>query len=148
MNPVDTLTFLNRLIVTTKNGESTLEAAAQEAHHAELKSALEDYAQFFHKAAEDLTAASQRLGGHPHPRASFDNTLHRFMMHLRALAYGRNETTILEDVEQEESLADELYADVPNWDLPDDVRALVMRQGEMARKLHDNVHALRARLLH
>lgn len=148
MNSVDTLTLLNRLIVTSKNGESTLEAAAQEAHHEELKHSLHDYAQFFHQAAEELQAAARRLGGDPPTRATFDNALHRTVLHLRALAYGRDEKTILDEAEMEESLADELYADVENWDLPQDVRAMVMRQAEMARRHHDEVHALRDRLLH
>ncbi len=148
MNPVDTLTLLNRLIVTTKNGEHTLEAAAQEVHHEELRNALHEYAQFFHHAAEELNEAAQRHGGHPHPRASFGNAVHRTALHLKALALGRKESMILDDIETEESRADELYADVDNWDLPDDVRALLLRQGEEARRRHEAVHALRDQLVH
>ncbi len=148
MNPVDTLTLLNRLIVTTKNGEHTLEAAAQEVHHEELKNALHEYAQFFHQAADDLGAAAQRYGGHPHQRASFGNAVHRTALHLRALALGRNEEKILDDAEEQESRADALYADVDNWDLPQDVRELLLRQGAQAQRHHDAVHALRDQLVH
>lgn len=148
MNPIDTLTLLNRLIVTSKNGEHTLEAAAQEAHHAELKSALHDYAQFFHKAADDLTDAVRRYGGKPHPRASFDNALHRTVLHLRALALGRDERVILDDVEEQESRADELYADIDNWDLPEDVRSMLEHQAAEARRRHRRIDVLRSRLVH
>lgn len=148
MNPVDTLTLLNRLIVTTKNGEHTLAAAAHEVHSPELKQALYDYAQFFHQAADDLNHAMERHGGRPHARASFGNAVHRTALHLRALALGRKESTILDDIEDEEMRADELYADVDNWDLPDDVRALIVRQGAEARRRHDQIDALREQLVH
>lgn len=148
MNPVDTLTLLNRLIVTSKNGEHTLQAAAQEAHHAELKDALHDYAQFFHQAVDDLADAVRRYGGKPHPRASFDNALHRTALHLRALALGRDERVILDDVEEQESRADELYAQLDEWDLPQDVRSMLEQQAAEAKSRHRQIDELRSRLVH
>jgi hypothetical protein len=74
--------------------------------------------------------------------------VHRTALHLRALALGRNEEKILDDAEEQEMRADELYADVDNWDLPDDVRELVLRQGAEARRHHDEVETLRSQLVH
>lgn len=57
MSNLDTITLLNRLIVTTKNGEAALRAAASEVHHAELQESLEEYSRFFADAARELQAS-------------------------------------------------------------------------------------------
>ena len=74
MSNLDTITLLNRLIVTTKNGEAALRAAASEVHHAELQESLEEYSRFFADAARELQATVEALGGKPKGTGTFDNT--------------------------------------------------------------------------
>lgn len=142
----DTISLLNRLIVAEKNGEQALRAAAEEAWHAELKQCLLDYSRFFGDAARDLQDSVVELGAVPQARASFDNALHRTWVHLRALAYGRDERVVLDDVERDESQAEALLGEALTLPLPADLRALLARQYEWARRHHDSVHALRERL--
>lgn len=148
MNTVDTVTILNRLIVTSKNGESALRSAADEAWHEELKQSLSEYSQFFGQAARELQEEVRKMGGHPRGLGTFGNTLHRTWMHVRAKAMGQDEGVILDEVEQDESEADYMYADaIRNWDTPPDVHALLERQAAEARRRHDAIHELRARLM-
>lgn len=78
MNTVDTVTILNHLILTSKNGESALRAAADEAWHEELKQSLLEYSRFFGEAARELQEAVRKVGGHPRGLGSFENTLHHY----------------------------------------------------------------------
>jgi uncharacterized protein (TIGR02284 family) len=147
MSDLDTITLLNRLIVTSKNGESALRAAASEAHHSELKQALMEYSRFFAEAAHEMQEAVRKLGGHPKGIGTFDNTVHRWLMHLRALAEGRNERMILDSVESDERAADVRFEDaVAHWETSPEVHAMLERQRDEARQRHEAINAMRAHL--
>lgn len=149
MNPVDTVTILNRLIATTKNGESALRAAADEAWHEELRQSLTDYSRFFAESARELQDAVRKVGGHPRGLGTFGNTVHRAWLHIHSKMLGRDEDAILDDVERDESEADLVYADaLHDWDVPPEVHDLIERQAQEARRRHDEIRALRERLLH
>lgn len=149
MNTVDTVTVLNRLILTSKNGESALRAAADEAWHPELKQSLLEYSHFFGAAARELQDAVRQMGGHPRGLGTFGNTLHRTWLHLHAKALGRDEEAILDDVERDEAEAERMYADaLEHWETPPEIHALLERQALEARRRHAQIDALRAQLLH
>lgn len=146
MNPVDTITLLNRLIVTSKNGESALRAAADEAFHEDLRKSLLDYSRFFGETAHELQDAVRKLGGHPKEIGTFDNTLHRTWMHIKAKALGRDESVILDSVEEDEETADQMFADALTWDTPADVHALLERKADAAHQRHLSIREMRGRL--
>lgn len=149
MNTVDTVTILNRLIVTSKNGESALRSAADEAWHEELKESLTEYSRFFGESARELQEAVRKAGGEPRELGTFGNTLHRTWMHIHAKVFGRDEDVILDEVERDEAEADFMYADaLRNWETPPEIRALLERQANEARRRHEAIQELRARLLH
>jgi len=147
MSDLDTITLLNRLIVTSKNGESALRAASSEAHHAELKQSLLEYSHFFAEAAHEMQDVVHKLGGHAKGIGTFDNTLHRTLLHLRALIEGRNEAMILDSVESDEREADIRFDDaVSHWDTPPEIHAMLERQRDGARQRHEAIKAMRLRL--
>lgn len=146
MNDIDTITLLNRLIKTSKDGESALRAAAEEAWHEDLKQSLQEYSRFFGEAAEKLQDAVRKVGGHPRELGTFDNTLHRTWMHIKAKALGRDERDILDTVERDEALADELFNDAVNWDTPPEIHALLEQQAAGARQHHQAIRTLRQQL--
>jgi uncharacterized protein (TIGR02284 family) len=147
MSDLDTITLLNRLIVTSKNGESALRAAASEAHHAELKQSLLEYSHFFAEAAHEMQEIVHKLGGHPKEVGTFGNTLHRTFLHLNALVEGRDEGRILDRVESDEREADVVFDDaVSHWDTPPEVHAMLERQRDGARQRHEAIRAMRQRL--
>lgn len=148
MSALDTITLLNRLIVTTKNGEAALRAAASEVYHAELQESLEEYSRYFADAARELQAAVEALGGRPNGTGSFDNTLHRTWLHIKANAYGRDEAVILDAVEADEQEADARYSDALTWSTPSDIHALLERQYQGSQQRHDQIRQLRQQLDH
>lgn len=148
MNNVDTVTLLNRLITTSRDGQSALRAAAEEVWHEDLRQSLLEYSQFFGKAADELMDAVRKAGGQPRELGTFDNTLHRTWMHIKAKALGRDEAVILDAVEQDEELADRLYTDAVNWETPPEIHALLERQAQGARDRHRRIREMREQLMH
>src|SRR5581483_3864746 len=147
MSELDTITLLNRLIVTSKNGEEALRAAASEAHHDELKRSLMEYSRFFHDAAHEMQETVLKLGGHPKAVGTFGNTVHRWVLHMKALTEGRNEAVILDSVEDDEREADERFEEaVSRWETPPEVHAMLERQRDEARRRHEAIRDLRLRL--
>src|SRR3546814_12101236 len=102
MNTVDTIEVLNKLIVTSKNSERGLCAAAEEAHHTALKQSLFDYARFFGESASELQQAVRQLGGKPKEIGHFAHTVHRTLLPLRVTAPGRAADPILDEPEGDE----------------------------------------------
>lgn len=147
MSDLDTITLLNRLIITAKNGAEALRAAASEAHHAELKQSLMEYSNFFCKAAGEMQDVVRQLGGHPKEVGTFGNTLHRTLLHLQALLEGRNERTILDHIERDEREADERFDEaLTHWTTSPEVHAMLERQRAEARQHHEEIRAMRAAL--
>lgn len=147
MTEIDTITLLNRLIVTSKNGEEALRAAASEAYHAELKQSLLEYSQFFAEAAREMQQAVQKLGGHPKGIGTFDNTLHRWVLHMKALVAGHDEAVILDSVDSDESAADLGFDDAVNhWDTPPEIHAMLERRRDEARQRHEALRVMRQKL--
>ena len=146
MNNIDTITLLNRLIVTSKNGESTLRAAADEAHHVETKDSLLAYSRFFGDAAHELQDAVKKLGGHPAGLGTFGNTLHRTWMHLKVTALGRREDVILDAVEVDEAEAEQRLAEAVHEETPPDIHALLERHYWSAQRHHGSIRELRAQM--
>lgn len=144
MNTVDTIEMLNKLIVMSKNSERGLCAAAEEAHHAELKSALFDYARFFGDAAGELQQAVRGLGGQPKEIGTFGHTVHRTWMHLKATALGRDEQLILDEAERDEDEAEYRLASAVHEDTPPAVHALLERQYAQAQRHHEQIREWRS----
>ena len=148
MNVVDTVYLLNKLIMTAKNGESTLRAAAEEAHHPELKTSLYEDSAFFGHAAEELQAAVRRLGGEPRELGSFDNTLHRTWMHLKSTAFGRDEDMLLDMLDADEAQAEREFARAASEDTGPEIHAMLERQYAGTRQRHGELRIWRQQLQH
>lgn len=146
MNNLDTITMLNRLIVVSKDGESSLRAAAEEAYHPDLKNSLMSYSRFFGEAARDLQHAVQDLGGAPKALGTFGNTLHRTWLHLRSSALGHNEDILLDDIADDERAVAEGLARAVREDTPPKVHALLERHYEGVLKHYGEIRELREKL--
>ena len=147
MNNLDTISLLNRLIVTTKDGESSLRAAAEEAYHPQLKASLMAYSRFFGDAAQEMQEAVHDLGGAPKALGTFGNTLHRTWLHLKASALSHDEDMILEEIEPDENAVEEGLARAVREDTPAQVHALLERRFEGAQRHHGEIRQLREQLL-
>lgn len=146
MNDLDTITMLNRLIVVSKDGESSLRAAAEEAYHPALKESLMSYSRFFGEAAAELQHAVADLGGAPKALGTFGNTLHRTWLHLRSVAQGHNEDVLLEEIEDDERRVAETLARAVREETPPAVHDLLERQYEGVLKHYGELREIREKL--
>lgn len=146
MNDLDTITMLNRLIVVSKDGESSLRAAAEEAYHPDLKASLMSYSRFFGHAAAELQHAVTDLGGAPRALGTFGNTLHRTWLHLRSVAQGHNEDVLLEEIEDDERRVAETLARAVREETPPAVHDLLERQYEGVLKHYGELREIRDKL--
>lgn len=146
MNNLDTITMLNRLIVISKDGESSLRAAAEEAYHPALKQSLMSYSRFFGEAAHELQGAVQDLGGAPKALGTFGNTLHRTWLHLRSVAQGHNEDVLLDEIAEDERIAAESLARAVREDTPPQVHELLERHYEGVLKHYGEIREIREKL--
>lgn len=146
MNNLDTITMLNRLIVVSKDGESSLRAAAEEAYHPALKDSLMSYSRFFGEAASELQKAVTDLGGAPKALGTFGNTLHRTWLHLRSVAQGHNEDVLLEEISDDERLVAESLARAVREDTSPEVHDLLERQYEGVLKHYCELRDIREKL--
>ncbi len=146
MNNLDTITMLNRLIVVSKDGESSLRAAAEEAYHPMLKDSLMSYSRFFGEAASELQRAVENLGGAPKALGTFGNTLHRTWLHLRSSAQGHNEDVLLDEIADDERAVAEGLARAVREATPPAVHALLERQYEGVLKHYGEIREIREKL--
>ena len=148
MNNLDTITMLNRLIVISKDGESSLRAAAEEAYHPIPKQSLMSYSRFFGEAAAELQHAVENLGGAPKALGTFANTLHRTWLHLKSSAQGHNEDMLLEEIAGDERAVTEGLARAIREDTPTVVHELLERQYQGVLRHYGEIRDIRAKLLH
>lgn len=146
MNNLDTITMLNRLIVVSKDGESSLRAAAEEAYHPTLKASLMSYSRFFGEAASELQKAVADLGGAPKALGTFGNTLHRTWLHLRSVAQGHNEDVLLDEISGDERNVAESLARAVREVTPPQVHEMLERQYEGVLRHYGEIREIREKL--
>lgn len=141
----DTVSVLNELIETSKDGEKGFQKAAEDAHDAELKSVFTEGARRCREGVAELQAEVRALGGSPEKTGSATAALHRGWMSLKEAVSSRDDKAILEECERGEDYAKAQYRKALEQDLPADVRAIVDRQYQGVLANHDRVRALRDR---
>ena len=141
----DTVSVLNELIETSKDGEKGFQKAAEDAHDAELKSVFTEGARRCREGVAELQAEVRALGGSPEKTGSATAALHRGWMSLKEAVSSRDDKAILEECERGEDYAKAQYRKALEQDLPADVRAIVDRQYQGVLANHDRVRMLRDR---
>lgn len=145
MTDLDTITAFNELIETSLDTERGFRAASEEAYHAELKELLKDCARDSAHAATELQTAVRSMGGRPEEIGTTASSLGRGWLHLKALALGRDEGAILDEVERFEHDAERRYEHALGVDMPLEMHALVQRQYESLRRHHQDLRGIRQR---
>jgi uncharacterized protein (TIGR02284 family) len=141
-----TISTLNDLIETCKDGEYGFKTCAERVQSASLRSVMSECAQSCREAATELQAEVARLGGKPEQESSISGTMHRGWVRLKEALGGDSDLSILEECERGEDAALARYRDAVKADLPAGVAALVRRQYEGAKRNHDRIRNLRDQL--
>ena len=140
-----TLSTLNSLIETLKDGELGYQQAAGETHDADLKTLFGQYHQQRHEFAKVLQkAVFERGNAKPEHTGSVTSTIHRGWIDLKAALTNQDRHAILAECERGEDIAKKAYADaLAKGDLSPELQATVQEQHEAILAAHDTVKKLR-----
>jgi len=138
-----TLSVLEDLIETCKDGQKGYQDAAEHVKRADLKTYFNEQSLVRAKFAEELRSELSRLGKpDKKPSGSVAGAMHRAWIDTK-VAFGGGDKTILESVEAGEDRAKEAYQKALSEPLPSDIAAIVRKQASSVQQTHDKVKSLR-----
>ncbi|MDQ6737609.1 MAG: PA2169 family four-helix-bundle protein [Gemmatimonadota bacterium] len=132
----ETISVLNDLIETCKDGVKGFRTAADSVKDARAKSMFTSRATEIEQASTQLAAAVRKLGGDPEKSGSAAGAVHRGWIDLKAAVTGKSDEAVLAECERGEDHAVNTYDDALKKDLPADVRTMVeqQRRGAVANR--------------
>ena len=145
----DVIDILNDLIEYSKDGAKGFRESADDVKDTQLKSFFTTRAAECEKAASELQAEVRRLGGDPETSTSVTADLHRGWVNFKSMLTGKDEKSVLEEVERGEDYALKAYKDAREklakhqLTATDTSYSLVERQLQGVQRNHDQVKALR-----
>ena len=142
----ESISVLNNLIETCKDGQEGFKTCAEDVKHPELKVVFSRHSSECATAAAELQSAVRALGGDPETHTSVTGDLHRRWVDLKSLVTGKDEKAILNEAERGEDHALKAYKEaiekINKHNLVG-IRDLVERQYHGVQRNHDQVKALR-----
>jgi uncharacterized protein (TIGR02284 family) len=138
----NTISTLNNLIETCRDGQNGFQAASDGVNNSELKKLFLGYSQQRAQFAGDLQNEVRRLGGDPEQTGSIAASLHRGWMDIKAAVTGKDEGAIIAECERGEDSAVRNYKDALEQNLPENIRSLVQSQYAQVQEAHDRVRTL------
>lgn len=139
----DTISTLNNLIETCKDGQDGFQSAAEGVQRSDLKSIFYEYSQQRAKFAGELQNLVRELGGDPEKSGSTAAALHRGWINIKSAITGQDDTAILNECERGEDSAKSNYKDALETSLPANVTETVQRQYTAVQEAHDKIKSLR-----
>lgn len=143
MDNQDTISVLNDLIETCKDGEKGFRECAEDLKNPQLKTTMVQRAQDCATASAELQQLVRSLGGDPETSGSVAGDLHRRWVDLKSMVTGKDDEAILNECERGEDVALKSYRKALDKDLPADIRVVIQRQFQGVQRNHDQVKALR-----
>jgi uncharacterized protein (TIGR02284 family) len=139
---------LNRLLETTKDGESGFRTCADAVKNAGLKRTFEDAARRCDEGAKELEAKIRSLGKEPATSGTTTGALHRAWTNIKSSVTGMDDYAVLAECERGEDVAKSVYEEALVEDLPAEVKTLVQHQYEGVKLNHNRIRALRDQAAH
>ena len=139
----DTISTLNNLIETCKDGQEGFKQAAEGVERSDLKSLFYDLGQQRAKFAGELQTLVRELGGDPEKTSSTAGALHRGWINIKSFVTGKDEAGVLNEAERGEDVAKKAYKDALAENLPANVMTVVQAQSNEVMTAHDRVRDLR-----
>ena len=137
-----TVSTLNNLIETCKDGENGFRTAAEGIKNGELKTLFNTYSQQRAQFAAELQGEVRHLGGDPENSGSVAATLHRGWINIKSAVTGEDDGAIISECERGEDSAVKNYEDALKENLPTNIRAIIEQQLTQVKEAHNQVRAL------
>jgi uncharacterized protein (TIGR02284 family) len=140
----ETITTLNTLIATTIDSITGYEDSAKNIDNERLREVFRSRADERHQVVEDLRAEVRRLGGDPEESGSLMGKTHQRFEDLKAAITGRDEKSIVNEVERgEDYIKGKFETALNDAKLDGDSRAVVERAYQSVKAGHDQISQLK-----
>jgi len=139
----DTISTLNNLVETCKDGENGYRTAADGVKNSELTTLFNTYAQQRARFASELQAEVRRLGGDPEQTGSVAASLHRGWINIKSVVTGADEAAVIAECESGEDSAVANYQGALKANLPADAQSVVQRQYTEVKEAHDKIRDMK-----
>jgi len=137
-----TVTTLDDLIKTCKDGENGFRAAAEAVSDSNLRHLFESYAQQRAEFAAELQREVRRLADEPADSGHASAAMHRGWMDVKATLTGRDDPAIIAECERGEDVAVKAFRKALDAELPSEIQVLVERQFLEVKDAHDHIRSL------
>jgi uncharacterized protein (TIGR02284 family) len=140
-----TVSTINNLIETLKDGEKGFRDAAEAVRDAQVKTLFRDLSQQRSRFATELQGEAKSLGeSEPEDSGSASGAMHRAWIGLKSAITSQDDHAILAECERGEDSAVKEYREaLDQSDLAGEVRTIVQRQFTEVKAAHDKVRDLR-----
>ena len=140
----DQISTLNTLIATTIDSINGYEDSAENIDNERFRKIFRQRADERQEVVESLRAEVRRLGGDPEKGGSFLGKAHQRFEDLKAAITGRDEKSIINEVERGEDYLKAKFESALSGDaLSGDSRAVVERCFQSVRSGHDQISQLK-----
>jgi uncharacterized protein (TIGR02284 family) len=138
------ITTLNTLIATLIDSVTGYEDAAANSEAGRFQQLFRERAGERQRVIEELRAEVRRLGGNPEDDGSFMGKTHQRFLDLKAAVTGRDEQSIINEVERgEDYLKDKFETALDSDALSGESRGAVERAYQSVRAGHDQMSQLK-----
>lgn len=138
-----TISVLNDLLETCRDGKNGFSTAAEGAQSLDLKAVLTRYAGQRAQFSQELEDLITGLGGKPAEMGHVAAAAHRGWMNIKTAVVGNEDKAILSECERGEDYAKKAYTDALEESLSPTALAVVQRQAAEVLEAHDTVRDLR-----
>ena len=137
-----TISTLNGLIETCKDGEQGFKTAADGLPDPQTKSSFVSYSRERAQMARELRDEVRRLGGDPDKSGSMSGSLHRGWINIKSVVSGKDDGSIIAEAERGEDAAKKAFEDAMRAGLTGTTLALVQQLSARVHATHDRVRAI------
>ena len=145
MDTNDTISTLNGLIETCRDGQNGFQEASTNVKNTGLKSLFAEASTERAKFLGELQEEVRRLGGDPENSGSVAGALHRAWIDVKGTFTDRDDAAILNECERGEDSAVATYRDALATELPANIRSMVETQYTAVQSMHDRIRNRRDR---
>jgi uncharacterized protein (TIGR02284 family) len=139
----NTISTLNTLIETCKDGQEGFKQAAEGIQRSDVKSVFYELGQQRAKFAGELQSLVREMGDDPETTSSTAGALHRGWINIKSVITGKDDAAILNEAERGEDVAVNAYKKALEENLPANVQTVVQQQSTEVKAGHDKVRGLR-----
>ena len=140
----DEISTLNTLLSTLIDSINGYEDAAANSEAGRFQQMFRERANERQQVVQDLRSEVRRLGGEPEEGGSFMGKTHQRWLDLKAAITGRDEKSIINEVERgEDYLKEKFETALDSGSLSGESRAVVERAYQSVRAGHDQISRLK-----